>query len=450
MNHTLHTLLRLRWMLAVVAAWSFSEASAQNATLTLQQAQQQALQNAMSVKNSRYDAQIAELNTRELLGVGLPQMSGSVEYQNFLNLPTSVVPGEFFGAPGQLVKLRFGVPHQMTAGISASQLLFNGSWLVGLQASRAYADLQSKQIAKSEQELKKQVADAYHTAITVSETLKQLQKSREVLNSTLQQTKALYEEGFAEQQDADQLQLTLNGLDVQINYLMQQSRLAEDVLKVVIGTPLSTDLELTDTVEGLMAQSGQDLLSLPFNVENSTDYQVLNGALGMQQLNVKAKKAELLPSLAGFYNLQTQGLRNEFNYFDTKQPWFPIQLWGVRLSVPILSGGSKMANIKKAEVEVLRYTDMLSTTKNSLELEYRSARADFDYALNNLKQQQANVALAESILEKSNIKFSEGISTSFEISQYTTQLLGAQSNYIQAMQQALSARTRLAKSLNQL
>lgn len=430
--------------------WMSPSAEAQSADLSLAQAQQQALQNALAVKNARYDAEIAELTTRELLGIGLPQLSGSLQYQNFINLPTSVIPGEFFGAPGQQVKVQFGVPHQMTAGLSASQLLFNGSWLVGLQASKAYSALQEKQTAKSEQDIKKQVAESYQTALVVDATLAQLRDSRDILNSTVVQTQALLDAGFAEVQDVEQLQLTLNGLDVQIAYLIQQSKLAKDVLKVLIGTPLSTEIRLTDTVDGLMQNTGKDMLNVPFAVEATPDYQVLQGALGMQQLNVKAKKTELLPNMAAFYNLQTQALRNQFDFFDTKQQWFPIQLWGLQLNVPIVSGGSKMATIKKAEVEVRRYTDMLAITKNSLELEYRSARADFEYAMNNLQQTKANVELAKSILEKTNIKFKEGIGTSFEITQNTNQVLQAQSSYIQAMQQVLNAQVRLAKSLNQL
>lgn len=430
--------------------WMSPSAEAQSADLSLAQAQQQALQNALAVKNARYDAEIAELTTRELLGIGLPQLSGSLQYQNFINLPTSVIPGEFFGAPGQQVKVQFGVPHQMTAGLSASQLLFNGSWLVGLQASKAYSALQEKQTAKSEQDIKKQVAESYQTALVVDATLAQLRDSRDILNSTVVQTQALLDAGFAEVQDVEQLQLTLNGLDVQIAYLIQQSKLAKDVLKVLIGTPLSTEIRLTDTVDGLMQNTGKDMLNVPFAVEATPDYQVLQGALGMQQLNVKAKKTELLPNVAAFYNLQTQALRNQFDFFDTKQQWFPIQLWGLQLNVPIVSGGSKMATIKKAEVEVRRYTDMLAITKNSLELEYRSARADFEYAMNNLQQTKANVELAKSILEKTNIKFKEGIGTSFEITQNTNQVLQAQSSYIQAMQQVLNAQVRLAKSLNQL
>jgi len=119
-------------------------------TLTLQEATDFALKNAPSLKGANYDAQVAQLQTEELIGIGLPQVSASVQYQNYLDLPTSVVPGDFFGAPGQEVRLQFGTPHNMTAGLSASQLLFNGSWLVGLQASKAYAELQNKKIGRAQ------------------------------------------------------------------------------------------------------------------------------------------------------------------------------------------------------------------------------------------------------------------------------------------------------------
>ncbi|MEY3398785.1 MAG: hypothetical protein RL220_1379, partial [Bacteroidota bacterium] len=355
----------IRFILLGIFLWPVA-AHLQTTELSLVQAQDYALKNAYQAKSAQYDAQVAALQTEELIGVGLPQISGSLQYQNFIDIPTQLVPAEFFGgAPGSYAPVRFGLPQNMTVGLSASQLLFNGSWLVGLEASRAYADLKNKQKIQTEKSLKSDVANAYHLALIAGENLKVLQSSREILAKTLSDTRALFENGFLEEQDVDQLQLTLNDLDSRIAYAEQQVKVTHDLLKFTIGMPLATDLKLSDTRESMVAQASEELLSAPFSADSHIDYQVTLGALGMQEINLKNERAKKLPTLAAFYNLQTNAQRPEFNFMDSSKPWFPIQLWGVQLNVPIFSGLSRNKSIGKAKVEIQRMQDLSAMTREA-------------------------------------------------------------------------------------
>jgi outer membrane protein TolC len=419
---------------------------AQTQQLSLIQAQDFAVKNAFQVKNAQHDKTSADLTSDELLGIGLPQLNGSLQYQNFINLPTSIVPGDFFGAPGQDVKVQFGVPHQMTVGLSASQLLFDGTWLVGLQASKAYAELQRKNIQKSEIEIRAKAADAYSTALTTQANLTVLRDMLVNMQKLLNDTEAMQREGFSEQQDVDQLMLSVNELMIQIGYTEQYVKITKDLLKFTIGMPLSTEIELTDTWESLTTNAGDDILT--FNANTTIDVQLAENGLLMQQLNVKSKKATLMPNLAAFYNVQTQGLRDEFNYFDTSLPWFPIQLWGIQLNVPILSGGSKSKTIKKTEVEVKRMTDMVSMTKEAVQLEYNTATTELAFSKQRMSQAKANLELAKSILQKEEIKYREGLSNSFNITQRNQQVINAQGAYTNAAIGYMNAQTKLNKVLN--
>jgi len=419
---------------------------AQTQQLSLIQAQDYALKNAFQVKNAQFDKTSADLTSDELIGIGLPQLNASLQYQNFINLPTSIIPGDFFGAPGQDVKVQFGVPHQMTAGLSASQLLFDGTWLVGLQASKAYAELQRKNIQKSEIDVRAKTAEAYSAALTTQANLAVLRDMLTNMQRILNDTEAMQREGFSEQQDVDQLMLTVNELMIQIGYTEQYVNITKDLLKFTIGMTLSTEIELTDTWESLTETAGEDVLS--FNPSSSIDVQLAENGLLMQQLNVKAKKAALMPNLAAFYNLQTQGLRDEFDYFDTSLPWFPIQLWGIQLNVPILSGGSKSKTIKKTEVEVTRMTDMVSMTKEAVQLEYNTATTELSFSKKRTSQSKANLELAKSILQKEETKYREGLSNSFNITQRNQQVLDAQSAYTRAAISLMNAQTKLNKVLN--
>ena len=415
-------------------------------SLSLVQAQDYALKHAFQIKSAQYDKSSADLTSDELLGIGLPQVNASVQYQNFINLPTSIVPGDFFGAPGQDVRVQFGVPHQMTAGLSASQLLFDGTWLVGLQASKAYAELQRKNITKSEVELRAKTADAYSAALTTQANLTVLRELLVNLQQLLNDTESMQKAGYSEQQDVDQLLLSVNELMIQIAYTEQYVKITNDLLKFTIGMPLSAELALSDTWELLTSTEGSDILA--FNPSNSIDVQLAENGLLMQQLNVKSKKAALMPNFAAFYNLQTQGLRDEFNYLDTSLPWFPIQLWGLQLNIPILSGGSKSKTIKKTQVEVQRLTDLVSMTKEAVQLEYNTATTELTFSKQRMTQSKANLELAKSILEKEQIKYREGLSNSFNITQRNQQVINAQGAYINAAIACMNAQTKLNKVLN--
>lgn len=429
-------------------AFLFPVFSNAQTALSLQQAQDYALKNALEVKNARYDAEVAKLQSDELLGIGLPQVSAGLQYQNFITLATQVVDGTFFGAPGQEVRLQFGLPHNMTASLSASQLLFDGSWLVGLQASRAYAELQKKNLSKSEIELKASVAQAYHAAVVTNERLEFTKQTRAVLAQMTDETKAFFEAGYLEEQDYEQLQLSLSQIDNFITSLEGATKLTKDLLKFSIGMPLSEEIALSDNAEVLM--SNEDVLSLSFNADNTIDVQLAMSGLNMQELNLKNEKAKFLPNAGLFYSLQSQAFRQEFNFLDTSRPWFAPQLWGFQVNLPIITGGSQMKRVQKAKVEVQRMKDTLDKTKQAKLLEYNSTRTEYMTSLDAYNHATKTLELAQKILYKNGIKFKEGIISSMDVSQSTTQVLEAQQNLAQAKQNLMNATVKLKKALNTL
>lgn len=417
--------------------------------MTLVQAQQYAVKNANSVTQATFDAELAAIQTKQILAIGLPQVNGSVQFQNFLSLPTSVIPGAIFGQPGQDVKVQFGVPYQMNAGLSASQLLFDGSWLVGLQASKAYLELSQLQIKRSEIEIKHQVAQSYHLAMIAKETIQLLEAGKLLIQKTLSESQALFKEGFIEEQNIDQLQLTLNDWNARINVALAQEQLTLDLLKFNMGMPIASTIELEDNTSVLSANISDALLSEKFAAEGNIEVQIMNKALGLQNLNVKAKQAAALPNFAAFYNYQKQALRREFNFTDSNQDWFPMQLWGVQMNVPIFSGGGRYQNIQKAKVEVAKMSANAKLVREGALLAYNSARTNFMSALTNVNTNKASMELAEKIFVKTNQKYKEGLATSFELSQANNQVLQSQGSYVQSLLQLLNAKDQLQKALNQ-
>ena len=417
--------------------------------LTLLQAQDYAIKNANSVTQSRYDEELAQIQVDQVLAVGLPQLNGSVQFQNFLNLPTSIIPGAIFGAPGQDVKVQFGVPYQMTAGLNGSQLLFDGSWFIGMQASKEYTQLAALKTKKSEFEIKHQVAQSYFLAVIAKETIQLYEEGKKLIAQSLQETKALFKEGFVEEQSIDQLQLALNEWESRIIIAQANATLTLDLLKFNMGMPLNTEVELQDNTSSLTAETSTALLEAKFVIENNFDVQLINKAMSLQGLNIKSKKAAFLPNLAGFYNLQTQALRREFDFADTKKQWFPVQLWGVQMNVPILSGGGRYKSIKRAEVELAQLNANSNMAKQGAQLAYKNAQTGYLTALKSAENSKASMELSNKIFAKTNLKFKEGIGTSFELTQVNNQVLQAQGAYVQALLQMLNAKDQLQKALNQ-
>lgn len=438
---------------------------------TLAEAQQHAVQNSYAVQNARFDAEAARRQVQETVSIGLPQVNGTVDYQNYIDIPTQVAPADAFGFPAYLTdflvgvsqdtgvplnapeadpnaisEFQFGAAQTATAGVSVSQLIFDGSYFVGLQAAEAYASLMESAIKKSEQEIKDQVAQAYFGVIMADENVAILQKSVDVMTSTLGDTQKMLDGGFVEQQDYDQLQLTLSDLQNKLSYADQQSKLARLMLKFNLALPLEDNIVLKDSTESLLGDDG-GLSAAPFSALSLADYEIQQQNLELQKLNFKNEKVRGLPSIGAFYNYQRNAQRDEFNFFDSDGKWYPIQLWGVQMSVPIWTSFQGTHRRAKAQIEVERATMQLEQVAAGAKLEYESAMAEYAYAVENQGMLSNSLELAESIFNTTQVKFKEGLASSMDLTTAENQLLSTNGNYINATLQLLNAKSRLNKAL---
>lgn len=445
MKNHIHSIIIVTMLLLTGAA------SAQSTEMTLKQAQEYALKNSQTSKNTQYDVESALLATKELIASGLPQIDGSMQYTSYLHVPVMVIPAGGFIPGSEEMRVKMQQPENVTLGVTAKQLIFNGTWLVGVEAARSYEILQNKNIEKSNITVKDTVAKAYYQALVALESLNVLKDSRAALSKTLSDTEAMYQNGFTEKQDVDQLMLSVNDLDIQIAYAEFGVKLMNDFMKMIIGYPISNELILKDNIETVLASDENgDLLNTTFDAKSNIDYQLTNQMLALQRLNVKRMKSAYLPTLAAFMTFQTQAMRQDFNFFDTSKPYFYGNFWGVQLNVPILSGGQRRHAVSKADVEVRRYSDNLSFAEQGLELAYRRAKFDYDNANKVYEASRRSMQLANDIYNTADIKYKEGIGSSFDLTQRNTQAIGAKGAYIQALHKLLQAKINLTKALNQL
>ena len=425
-------------------------ASAQTLELSLKEAQQMALDSSYAQRSARYDTEMRLKEVKEVLAGGLPQVNGTAELQDFLKLPTQLLPAEFFGGEqGEFAEVQFGTKYNFTAGISATQLIFDGTYLIGVKASRTVVELTRYQEKKSEMDIKFDVAEAYHTVLLSKENLRILSENLETIQKTLTETQALYDNGLTEEQDVDQIKLNRNKIQINIDRTQQYYEISRQVLNFLIGIDLNREVILTDNIENLvMVSNDEKYLDREPELYTHPDFLIAKTYMELQSLNVSAKKAAYYPSLNGFFNYQQSAQRNEFNFFDSKETWFPTSVIGLTLNVPIWSSFQRKAIVQQTEISFLQSQLQLEQMEENLKLGIKRSRSNYDNALKTWNNQKESMALAQSISDKTNIKYTEGVASSFELNVAETQLLEQQSQYIQAALDLLTAKQDLDKALN--
>lgn len=430
----------------------FAQETQTKTTFSLKEAQEYAVKNAYAIKNARADVKIAEKKVFETTTIGLPQIKGEVNFQNYIDIPTQVLPANAFNPmanPKDLVPIRFGTDYNANAGISASQLIFDASYIVGLQASRSYALVSKLALSKTENDVKEAVAQAYYTVIVAEENKKVLQQTLENMNKILKETEAIYKSGFAEEQDVDQLKVSVATLTNSLNRLNKQIDLAYKLLKLQMGIDIDTPITLSDNLSSLIVDNtAETLANAEFKYNDNLDYKLLETQAHLLKLNLRRERYGYLPSVGAFFSHSQNALRNDFDFLDKNKDWFPTTIWGVKITVPIFDSGMKGAKIGQAKQEYQKALTTQKQVEQSLKIQSESAKADFISALERYNVEKENLTLTEKIYNKTLIKYKEGLASSLELAQAQGQFLSTQANYVNAMLDLLNSKARLEKIMN--
>jgi outer membrane protein TolC len=410
------------------------------------------IKNNYGLLNTQGEVEKSEMKIREVLAIGLPQISASGQFTNYINLPTTVIPANAFNpnAPAdQLVGLRFGTDFNVTGTLNASQLLFDGSYLVGLQATRNLANLSRLQLEGKEQDVIAEVAKAYYTAIVADENVKTLESTMTVIEKLYKETKAYLDNGLIESQDVDQLNLTLSNMRNAVNRAKNMRDAAYMSLKLQMGMKLEEALTLSESVESMISGVSLEPVADTFNAQNNVNYLMMTEQVELNRLNMKNEQMKFYPSLNAFFTQQYQAMRNDFDFFADK-PWYPATLWGVQLSIPIFSSGMRHNKVQQMRVTYENSQLSLQELEQGLKLQAFMARNDYQTALDGYQLQKESLALAESIQNKTLVKYKQGIASSLDLTQTQNQYLQQQGNYINAVFTLLSAKIALDKINNNL
>ncbi len=420
--------------------------------LTLQEAITYGLENSYDAKNALTDVEIALKQKWEVIAQGLPQISGEVTYQNQFIQPTSFIPAVVFDPsadPGDFIPVQFSQKQNASAVATWNQLIFDGSYIVGVQSAKTLLQISENAKVKTDLEVKQAIIEAYGNVLLAQESVAILQKNIETVNKNLNDTQKIFENGLGEEEDVEQLQITALGLETQLNNTVRQLAIAYDMLKLTLGIPIDSKLMVTDELEDLTLQYYDlNLLTQDINPEQNIDYRIAQDQTNLAETEVKLEKSKALPRLSAYLNYGAAGASNSFTFLSDEQRYFEQSILGVSLTVPIFSSGMRAAKTAQKELAYQQSLEDLERARNQVKLQIATARNDYQFALDNFATQEKNLDLAERIENKNSIKFFEGIASSFELSEAQTQLYQAQQDYLQAMYDVIANKAALEKVLD--
>lgn len=415
--------------------------------LTLAQAIEFALQNNTNVKTSKADEEIAQQKVNELIGFGTPQINGEATLNDFVKIPVTVLPADFEESFGSRT-VQFGTQYTATAGISATQLLFDGSYIAGLQASNTFQDLSIKKTSQTKIETAVAVGKAYYGVLVSIERLTLVNKNVERLNKLRDDIKVTYETGLAEKLDFDRVDLTYNNMKVQQINTERMVQNSFMLLKFQMGMALQTRIELTDKLD----LSKLENIALPdsADVTKRIEYSILQTSRRLQELDLKRYKSAYYPSLFAFGNLSANAYRDEFNILSTEQPWYPTAVIGLTLKVPIWDGLQRSSRIKQSKMELQKVDYAKENLEHAIDLEYFNAKTNLENNLALLETIKKNRDIANEIVRASKIKYDNGIGSSLDVVDAESSLKEADTNYFAALYAAIISKIDLEKALGNL
>jgi outer membrane protein TolC len=431
--------------------FSFSVFS-QNETLvfSLEEAIDYSHSNNKLALDSQSDVHMAELQKWETTATGLPQISADISYSNWIEQQISLIPAEFFGGmPGDFVEVAFGTQQTVNGTVTLKQKLFDGSYLVALQASKVYLEISKNAKEKTLSELRKVVTNAYGSVLLAEENISILDANIAVIEKSITELQKVYENGLTEAENIEQLQLTLSGLVSARNYNAVLKNLAYEMFNLTLGLDIGTSVNLTDRMEDLVVK----VLLSPTetsnsSLENNIDFKIAVNNMRSNELLFKLEKSKALPTINAFINGGYAGNNNRFNFLDRSQKWFGASLFGVNMSVPLFSSLGRSAATQKAKIALEKSERALVNTRQELKIKIKRALNELAFAQQDLETKKQAQNLAKRIEEKNQIKFFEGLASSFELSQAQTQLYNTQKQYMEAMHSVLNKHIALEVLLN--
>jgi len=439
-------MIRLRKIYAGLFLLTSLAANAQ--TYSLKQAVDYAIAHQVQVKNSQIDLQNASAKISEIKAIGLPQVNGSLALTNNIVLQRAFIPAKIFNpaaADGELIAAKFGVDNSGFASVGLSQLVFDGTYLLGLKASSVYKDLAVKSVTQSKQQVAENVTKAYYGILVNEKRQGLLALNVARLDTLLKETRELNKQGFVEKIDVQRLDVQANNLRTELENIERLQALSYSLLKFQMGFPMEEPIRLSESLEKVELATFNTNAAGDFNYANRIEYSILQTQENLAELDLKSIKAGYLPRLVLNANYGYNAGANAFSDLITKQ-WFDNAAVTVALQIPIFDGFSKKYKAVQSANNLQKVRQSYSLLKSSIDLQRSQASITMKNALESMKEQKANLDLANEISRVTRVKYQQGVGSNLEVLNAESSIKESQANYFTALYNALVAKVELEKA----
>ncbi len=431
-------------------------------SFTLQKAIDYGIKNSTAMRNVELDKADAEFQIKETAAIGYPQLNGQIGLTRYLQLPRniidntrfpgfdqSVLPPPFDTAPIEDLPAEFryseftgGVRNTLSGQLDLTMLLFDRTYLIGLQAAKQLKVLVGSQVAATEVEITNNIRQAYVATLIIDETKQTLINNMSNLDKTLAETRALYDAGFVENLDVERLELSRSNLDVELDKLEDQRGLLYNVLKYQMSYPVDKDIVLTDDVNTLLLDALEVDIAQDIDISQRPEFQIFQERYKINEFNLERIKASYYPNLVGFASYGLNLSRDRL-FADRDIPWLPTSLIGVQMNVPIFDGFATKNTLERAKISIEKIESEEIELRRALQLQAQNAKIEYKTALQSISTAKKNLELAQKIYNTTLIKYREGIGSSIETIQAERDIYEAQANYNNAIYNLVVAKSGL-------
>lgn len=458
----------MKYIQIILIIFTFSAYSQQERiNLSMEEAINYAQLNNLTLKSADLQIKAAEAIKWETISVGLPKINASINYSNWIKQQVSLIPAAAFDntqnivdvvnnyfnvdqnnnninqAEG-LIPLKFGTKQSVEGSVSLTQLVFDGSYFVGLKSVQIYVDIEEGIRNKTSIELRKSTIESYGNVLLAKESVRIINENIKIVKKTLNEVIKIYENGLTEEENIEQLQITLSSLQSNLKNGVLQHKLASQLLNLILGLEINQEVTLTENFDDLINKNiDLSVVSKNSNIKKSADYINKQNDKTSKELLVFYEKTKLLPTLKAFINAGYSGYSDEFNFTDKSQKWYGSTIFGLKMDIPILSSGEQLSKITRAKINLEKAVLQLDEFEKKLSIEVNLAKGNYQFAIEDYYNKKRNLELAERIEEKNQIKFTEGIASSFDLRDAQTQLYKSQQSYLLSMLNIINSKAKL-------
>ena len=441
---------KMRKLLLVLFISNICYSQSEVVSLSIEDAVKYGIENNRNLKNAEREIQMAYQERWKTIAIGLPNVSLDLNYLNNLELPTSLIPAEFFGGnKGDFSEIQFGTEQTAIGSVRMEQLLFDGSWLVGLEYSKIFLATSENFYEKTLLEVREGIVKLYSLVATLNEGISLLENNLENFKKDLNEVNELYKNGFQEKENVEQIRITLAQAELSLLQAIKTRDNQLNLLKLVLGININDELVLVTSLDDFIGDNvvfGNSFED--FDTDKNVDIKISQNMFDTKRIEYKLEKSKQLPKISGFVSGTYTGYNNEFNFTDKSQSWFGSSVVGVNLEIPLFNANRMNVSSQKAKIAMEQARANLEEQEEKTQAEVIQKLNDYQLANKSLSVNEQNMNLAISIEDKNSIKFFEGLVSSFELRQAQIQLLDSQQKYLNSVIELISIKTELETLYN--